>query len=247
MKNILPLFLGLLFSVSLMAQNNSVTITSKVTGDTLNGTVYTIYGDGARPEIKEEFKAVMTSQDSMLVGIKRTEIKTIDSTFDFFCWFICYNPVKADSIPVWYATDSLWMYQDSVVTNFSVYLWPEGKMGQAQYRYTFYPENNPSDSSWLDVLFDIVSVGIEDVQEESVSMYPNPASHFLTVDIQSSVNADAARAEMYDINGKLMLTHRLNEGMNRIELNNGIKSGTYIVRLYEGNRVIFSKPVQISR
>ena len=113
--------------------------------------------------------------------------------------------------------------------------------------YTFYPENNPSDSTWMDVLFDIVSDGVESVSEENISLYPNPVSHVLTVDIPSSVNTDAARVEMYDVNGKLMLSDRLNEGQNRIELNSGIQSGTYIVRLIEGNRMLYRKSVQVLR
>ena len=117
MKKILLFTLATVVSFAIYAQNNSLYIMSKYTGDTLNGKTHIIYGDGANFEVKEEFKAVQTQMDSMYVAIRRMEVRFIPGTKDYFCWFLCYSPVDAGTLKDWYAEDTLWMYQDVVINN----------------------------------------------------------------------------------------------------------------------------------
>ena len=247
MKKILLSILTVLFYCSMSAQNNSVKIISKKTHLIVNGTVDTIYGDGAVLDVKEEYKAVMESQDSMLVGIRRVEITTMPNTKDYFCWYLCYQPVAVGTKPNWIAPDSLWMYKNDTISNFSVYLQPNGNMGVAQYRYIFYPGNNPTDSSYLDVLFNIVSVGINDFDKVDVNVYPNPVADQLIIELPYEMDDQRLYADLFDISGHRVLSKSIVKGRNSVFLPESISNGSYMVRILQGNVVHLNKIIEVKR
>lgn len=227
-------------------QNDHVKIISTKTNSVINGTVYTIHGDAARFEIKEQFNTVMESMDSSLVGIKRYEIDTISASEDYFCWYLCYTPQPAGSIPLWKADDSLRMYINDTVDLFTVYLRPNGMLGSACYRYVWQPENDPNDSSWVDICFDILTVGVEQAdQKESVRYYPNPASDQLNIEISTALVSDEAILEIFDLMGRRVFTNKLKQGNNQVRLPETLHNGPYVIRILNNEAVLLYDRIEI--
>ena len=151
---LLILFLTSFTSIS-MAQSNSVKLISKKTGAIINSTTYEVVGDSCQSEKQEDFFTVMNSKDSMLVGIKRRELSIITGTSDYFSWKEVYAPNNAGVYPSVSAVDSVMMHKNDTINLFSVCLIPHFKSGFALYRYIFYPEKSTTDSSYVDILFNV--------------------------------------------------------------------------------------------
>ncbi|MDH7914059.1 PQQ-dependent sugar dehydrogenase [Winogradskyella sp. SYSU M77433] len=67
---------------------------------------------------------------------------------------------------------------------------------------------------------------------DSISIYPNPASHILHLDFSNNLNSLSADIKIYDIQGKLIksILKDKNDTFTSIEISN-MKSGFYIVKI----------------
>ena len=91
------------------------------------------------------------------------------------------------------------------------------------------PANN------MGILHVIRRVGIEDVDENGVNVYPNPATEVINI-----ANAEGAQISVFDIAGKLIssvASASANEAISCADFAKGL----YIVRIAEGNKVITKK------
>ncbi|MCD4833047.1 MAG: T9SS type A sorting domain-containing protein [Bacteroidales bacterium] len=79
--------------------------------------------------------------------------------------------------------------------------------------------------------FEITSIGEPLSNNFLLKVYPNPASEFVWVALESEEIKDAI-VELYDMEGKLVYNSKLNvvEGPNKIELNR-LSSSQYILRI----------------
>ena len=175
--------------------------------------------------------------------MKRVELATIAGTADYFCWFLCYGPVDAGTLPVWKAADSLTMTQNDTISNLSVYLQPKGNLGIASYRYIFYPENNPSDSSWFDVVFNIVTLGREEHESARITLYPNPSRDYLTINIPGGLPGRPIELSLFDMNGRLALRQSIRSGNETISHN--LKAGKYLARIASGSEILLNQSLVI--
>ncbi len=242
MKKLLLTLFAFATTGILSAQNDAITFFSLKNDSIVNGTTQVVYGDGATKDIKITIGAVMDKQDSMLVAVKRQEISYIPGSNDYFCWFLCYPAEPAGSKPVWEADDSLWMYMNDTVLDFTDYLQPEMNLGQAQHRFVFYPGDNPTDSVYFDIMFDIVTVGQEELNENNIEMFPNPVENELFVNIPADMKINSALTyEIYDLTGKQVNIGELNSGSNTLELGNELKKGSYVIRVMNQKELIFNK------
>jgi PQQ-dependent dehydrogenase (s-GDH family) len=72
------------------------------------------------------------------------------------------------------------------------------------------------------------------VRDYRVSVYPNPASHYLVVDLSEAAFARETRYELYDMTGRLLDQGRQRQKTFRIGLE-GYRKGVYVLRLRDGN------------
>lgn len=92
-------------------------------------------------------------------------------------------------------------------------------------------------------LINNTTTGIENITSTSnnfiYNLYPNPAAEYLNIKIQGVVSEDL-KAEILDLNGRLLSTHVLSsEGINSLSLN-GLTSGTYLINFHIGNKYVAS-------
>jgi phosphatidylserine/phosphatidylglycerophosphate/cardiolipin synthase-like enzyme len=77
------------------------------------------------------------------------------------------------------------------------------------------------------------SNSVNELQNADLSLYPNPAPYQLMIGLpKGEVNA---KLEIFDMNGQLVLTSNVNEGVNYVTLNN-VSAGTYICKVQGKNR-----------
>lgn len=75
-------------------------------------------------------------------------------------------------------------------------------------------------------------LGIEDLQYK-VKVYPNPAQHYLKIDVNSNVQLSIS-----SLNGKLVLSQSIIKGQSA-NLRN-LKSGHYLIQLWDGKKMIYN-------
>ena len=88
-----------------------------------------------------------------------------------------------------------------------------------------------------------ISIGIKDNNnEESVSIYPNPTSNNITIELDASLLKDAS-IEIYDGIGKLILSEKIVTEKNNYKLN-AYENGIYTVRILSDNKQIMQRIIK---
>ena len=79
--------------------------------------------------------------------------------------------------------------------------------------------------------FEITSIGEPLSDNFNLKVYPNPATEYVLVDLQSDEINDAI-VELYDLNGKMVYNDKFDviEGPNKVDLT-GLNSSQYILRI----------------
>lgn len=152
-------------------------------GTVVNGQTLTYYGNSTDSLLKFHLGVKNLFTDSLDVKMRRTEIGKLTGTQNYFCWSICYTPVNSGIKPTWTDIGTVKMKPDSIYENFTAYFIPNGVSGIAGFHYVLYDVNNPDDSAYVDLVFDITT-GIADqkVSSAGLSYYPNPVNDMLTIE-----------------------------------------------------------------
>lgn len=94
-----------------------------------------------------------------------------------------------------------------------------------------------------DVSLPCQPLAVEDINEHSLKIYPNPVSDVLNIE-SINKNIGVAKLKIYDINGRLLSKHTLNFNQkHRINLSS-MQSGIYVLKI-ENRLVNFSKKLII--
>ena len=91
-----------------------------------------------------------------------------------------------------------------------------------------------------------VSIGLPiEHREESFRAFPNPATNFITIEVQSNITK-ATEIRIYNALGKLSLTEKLEKGLNtnRIDLSS-LSQGIYIIELRDEYGIIGNRKLII--
>ncbi len=83
-------------------------------------------------------------------------------------------------------------------------------------------------------------VGINEVAEGEVRVYPNPANNYITV-----ANAEGAQVSVFDMSGRQVVNVESASANHTINVAN-LAKGMYIVRIADGQNVV-TKKVSIAR
>ena len=84
-------------------------------------------------------------------------------------------------------------------------------------------------------VFEILSTD-EFIEHFNVSVYPNPASKEITLEVENYKNENLTY-RLFDINGKLLLTDNLIGNKTRIPLNK-LSSANYLLKISNGNKEV---------
>lgn len=202
----------------------------------MNGQAVTFSGQDLNTTHTIYLKTRNTSGNYMNVKVRRYELNVIPNTQNYFCWTNCYAPVDAGAQPVWTDPFDVGMVTDSVYEKFSAYYIPNGIAGVSSFRFVLFDVNNPDDSSYVDILFDIAAGEEELLNQEAVRVYPNPASDVLFL------SSPCDSFEIHNILGeKMEAAISFTDGPQKgIDINH-FNEGIYFLTLKSGNKSITRK------
>lgn len=111
-----------------------------------------------------------------------------------------------------------------------------GKISMADAMYT--PVCNNITLSYISGMTMVPeNLGLPEAEAFSVSVYPNPASGSVRIDLES---ADAAAAELLDLSGKILKTQPFTGISCELSLQ-GVSAGTYLVRVSGEHGTVYRK------
>lgn len=76
-------------------------------------------------------------------------------------------------------------------------------------------------------------------QDVSISMYPNPASNAVTLELDG-FKTENTTLELYSINGQIIQTNNITNDITRIDISK-LPRGIYFAKIHDGNSVIVKK------
>ena len=238
MKRTITILAGLLFGIAGNVNAQSLMSFQDSQGNPIaNGTEVTYAAAADVPVITSDIECALNGSAPKDINLKRYETTVLMGTQNYFCWGQCYLPQPAGSIPFWDSTDPLFNMQvNNFGTDFKAYHEPSSVVGSMSYRYVWYDMNNPSDSSWLDIVFDATPVGINEVSGPvaSFTLFPNPTtSDVVTLDLALRSFEDGTAVILHNALGEEVLRAPVNGIESKFNLNlNGIGEGIYFCSVF---------------
>lgn len=168
----------------------------------------------------------------------------------YFCWTVCYNEGGITDGFVTPPNHALTLDAGASTNNFYADYVPHGTVGIAEYRYTFYDRNNPSDAVSVDITFDTQNVGVEELEAGSNAIsesYPNPAHRFVKMNYSVAQSAKTAEVVVYSMLGAKVKRVGLEEkqGTLRIDVSS-LPSGMYFYSLLVDDKAISTKKMLVT-
>ncbi|MBL7954850.1 MAG: T9SS type A sorting domain-containing protein [Flavobacteriales bacterium] len=222
-------------------------------GNAVNGTLVVHVGSAESSVEEVGIHAVLEQGGQREVNVRRYEVDVQATTQNYFCWGICYGPQDAGFLPVWNSLPqhSLQMQEDVEVNNFKAYHVPMGLEGSSTYRYVFYDVAVPTDSVWVDIEFQSLPVGIEEVASSaSLVVFPNPSKG---ADVQFELDAPglsgASILVIHNAVGQRIRTSTIRAGQPVARLSTeGMAPGMYFASLeHQGRNLVTQRFVVSAR
>ena len=235
--------LGLFAFGTVVANAQSVEIITAGTTTDISGTTITIEGGES---LHETFDVKNVSGGDLTLRIERVKISEISGATDYICWGAnsttgtCYPSSSVAPYDPFVTPD------EAVISNGSVgwlqvYYNANGTPGTSLYRYYVVDDADVRLDS-IDVE-NISTVGVEDELENlSVSVYPNPATDVVNIKMNNNVNN--VSVIIYNILGEAVATKNLIAGVNTINTSE-FNSGVYFYAIRHNNEVIETKKLVI--
>ncbi|MBT3207258.1 MAG: T9SS type A sorting domain-containing protein [Bacteroidetes bacterium] len=221
-----------LYHENLLITSDTIIVFGNVSADTLH--TYIFQGDTTYYYSYEAFVEIdikNISTNNINVQCKKRHIQLIPNTQNYFCWSSCFPPYTFEStIPVTIPSNE-------TIDIFSGHYKPNGKLGCILVAYTFYNNDNPSDSAMALVKFIMdfcnpTSIAkVNKNQKQFSQPYPNPATSYFFIDKLSKSMSNQI-ISIYDSMGKLISIQSIDNVNSRLKVNtNYLKRGYYFYKI----------------
>lgn len=215
-----------------------------------NGALLTVNGDATSMHLQAKFGCHLNGNDARMVGLKRYELTTLVGTANYMCnpW-MCSLPSPAGMQPLLIALDDQNLQPGVIVPGMNFYHSPENTVGCMDYRYVWYDVNNLGDSSWVDIRFCGLAVGLDEIpdeNDETFSLWPNPnAGETLYLEIP---DMGIDEVQILSVSGSLVAAYgtAANSPSFPIDLH-GLPSGLYTCAILRDGVLVGRKRMAINR
>jgi hypothetical protein len=212
-----------------------------------------VYGEPSESFIQAQ--AVITNSGStpMNVMVRFEEVSAgPTNSGHYFCWAICYSEGAVTDGFVTPSQHALTIDAGASTNNFYSDFVPNGTVGIATYRYTFYDQTNPSDETSLEITFDTQNVGIKDVLTSGKSgiseSYPNPAASDVNINYSLTPGWNQANLAIYSMLGSQVQSVNLNENQGTLNLDvSSLPAGLYFYTLVVDGNAINTKKMLVTK
>jgi len=232
MKYISTLLLCLFIGGPMMAQNIQIFDSD---GNDVTNSTYTYIGE---PDAKADvaFTTTNVSGFTMEMGLKRVETNVPSGTKNYFCWFECYFPTNTGVNYWWDAPDSVLLDNDSTFYGMHAYHWPEGQASDATYRYIWYDQNNPTDSVFVDIVFNQMPLSSNEltVFNAELKAWPNPGKDVVSVAFNANTSKELSLV-VRNLLGTEVSRQTLHQSYGTVRMDTGtLPDGIYLISLQDG-------------
>jgi hypothetical protein len=158
------------------------------------------------------------------VMVKKYELEMVSGTEAYFCWDICYPNTSFQS------TAFLTANASDTIKDFSGDFKTAGNTGISKVMYTFFKNKATTDSASVTIEYQIVPVGIKDVDviKQSISCYPNPVNDNLFFEYNLETNSKG-EISIFDLTGKKVKQESITSSENNTQINvSDLNAGIYL-------------------
>lgn len=194
-------------------------------------------------ELLQEMQIRNLTNDSLLVVVKKEEIKMVEGTENSFCWAgSCLPSTVFESRPWTVAANSASLvgelsFHHQIDPTFSGEA-ANFLVGTSIVRYYAYPVNEPDNTACIEMWF---AYGAESVKENEVSLghaYPNPASSLVRFDYRLSERGNVS-VSVYNLLGQEVLNQTLDAMQGQAVLSVAdLNDGIYFCNLKVNGRAV---------
>ncbi len=216
------------FFISVLSLSSQSLSLSNANGSITNGQIVMVSGDAGLVITAYAYVTNNTSAD-MDVMVKKIVKYEVPNTINYFCWIQCYPPdVYVSPTPLTIPANS------TDFTHFSGDYDALGIHGITKIMYVFYDSQNSNDSVAVEIWFNAGTVGITGPtagKSNQLSVYPNPATDQVCVDLTGMEPGDALYFSVFDLHGRLVHEAIMNPGGMQIVDIHSFDPGMYLYRL----------------
>jgi hypothetical protein len=218
-----------------------------VNGDTITVTQNLV--NDITQDVKVDIDAKSLYSSTKTIRVKKIEKTTsAPGSFNAICWGVCTIEEIWGSSTI-LVSDPQGMSSGQTVV-FNGHLYPKIIGGNSTFRYVFFDQANPTDSTWVDVIFNIQNPNSLSVNESkietSLKVFPNPATTELTIKLNSK--EENKRIEMMDLLGKKIYSKMVKneDSITQIDTSN-LKAGIYLVSITSNKKAVRTEKVIITK
>lgn len=218
----------------------------------LNGTNFTVNAvlvNDMNQDVPVELDVKSLYSSTKTLRVKKIEkSSTAPLSENAICWGLCTIGVVWGTQPTVVSDPS--PINAGATVLYSGHLYPKLDHGTTVFRYVFYDVANPTDSTWIDVTFNITnpnSVSLtEEKAETNLSLFPNPATTELNVRLNSTEKNKTI--EIIDLLGKQVFSKNVVNNSDNFKINTiDFKPGIYFVSVKSNNKSIKTEKIVITK
>lgn len=215
-------FIPILLTISFNVQSQSFSM-SDTNGIIINnGDTLFVSGSVTDQTLMANIRIVNNSSSAKTVKVRKTELSVVPGSANAFSWALLQY---APSVVVSQGNEIGSTVTDSSFVSFH---FPNELTGISFIQYTFFDANNPVDSVWAVVEYNVLQVsGIAGINSSVISAFPNPINGVTTI---LSSTADVAMIPFYIRNsfGVVVYTAMLEKGKSSFDAS-GFPAGYYTI------------------
>lgn len=210
-------------------------------GETLEPNAeFTVQGLSTAIEIIAELDVTNTGTSTIDVLCQRYELDLVPGSSSALCWGgLCYPPWT--NLSAYHTTIGPGV---TVSNDFSGHYYPDGNEGVSTIAFTFFDMDNVNDSVMVTILFDGLTVGIGESQFSDLSVYPNPADDYISLDLQVADAGGEVSFELIDVTGTVVKQAVSSSPKVRISTSD-LADGIYVYRARINNTLIATDKIVV--
>ena len=206
-----------------------------------NGIFY-VQGLNSDLRLESHLEVENSGNSDLMVLINCDRSQLINGHQTYYCWALCYDTtVCASPDPMIVAGRSTDM------NSFHSYLYPNNTIGLSTITYTFFDQNNPSDSASASIVYDVLSSGINEVSRGNLSSAsPNPANSFTNINYTVPTLKDG-KIVIYNMLGTVVKEYQLTNTQSSMVLSTSdLSSGVYVYSLINNGKPVSTKKLVVT-
>lgn len=244
MKRTLLLFASILILSAASAQSLSL---KDKEGNDITGTTIDLLCAPADGYASFKLDVLNVAATVKNVKVKKIELNMLPSVEGLtICWVSCYPPFVFES------PDAIAIEPNMICPNFEGDLaFVPNSLGTSTAKFVFFDVDNPNDSSYVIVNYNVGFVGRNDILARTAKVsnaYPNPSSSMVYVDYKLPVNTTNAKLKISNLLGTTVSTIDLtkNEGKAAVNVND-LKNGVYFYSIMINNLATVTRKFVVKR